>query len=158
MKRAFVLLAAVVVATTLAYPATKPAPKPATWPPQISAEEMDVLKQVREIAVTLRSPCHPELTVAQHDSPVTLAMKAEIREMIVAGKGRRAIVAALVDKYGAGILPKEIATTDLALIAGVSIFALILLWAVWSHLRTRKRPEVLHLADARWEKPGSKAA
>lgn len=158
MKRAFVLLAAVVVATSLAYPAAKPAPKPATWPPQISAEELDLQRQVREIAVTLRSPCHPELTVAQHDSPVTLAMKSEIRDMIVAGKGRRAIVATLVDKYGEGILPKEIATTDLALIAGVSILALVLLWAVWSNLRTRKRPEVLHLDDSRWAGTGKKAA
>jgi cytochrome c-type biogenesis protein CcmH/NrfF len=144
------MLAALLAFTTLSFPA-KPAPKPAQWPPALTAEEMDLERQVREIAVTLRAPCCPELTLAQHDSPVTMEMKARIKEMVREGKSRRQIVNALVAKYGDVILPKA-AGMETMLYVLPPLLAVVLVWAVWRHLRSRRKPEVLHLNDDRWGK------
>ncbi len=78
------------------------------WPPGQTPEEAMLEKQVREIAVLLRAPCCPHLNAAQHHSPETLAMKRDIREMLRAGEGRRAIINALKAKYGEQIAPSLI--------------------------------------------------
>jgi cytochrome c-type biogenesis protein CcmH/NrfF len=162
LRRALTFLAAVLAAlavTTLTFPAAKPAAKAAQWPPPVSAEEMDLQRQIRDIAVDLRAPCCPELTVAQHDSPVTIEMKKLMHDMLQQGKSRRQIVSALQEKYGDVIFPKsKIAGTDLLLYVGVPGLVLAIVWAVWWHLRSRRKPEVLHLADDRWGKDSKKAA
>jgi cytochrome c-type biogenesis protein CcmH/NrfF len=159
LRRALTLLAALLAVTAFTFAAAaKPAPKAAVWPPPVPAEELDMQRQVREIALTLRAPCCPTLTVAQHDSPVTLEMKREIREMIVQGKSRRQIVNALVAKYGKGILPPAVAASDLAIYGGLAALAIVLIWAVASHIRGRRMPEVLHLGDDRWGKDTKRAA
>jgi len=153
------LLATALAATALALAAPQPKAKAAQWPPPVSAEEMELQRQVREIAVTLRAPCCPELTVAQHDSPVTLEMKKTMHDMLEQGKSRRQVVNALAEKYGPVIFPKpKIATMDVLLYGAPPLLALLLVWAIWKHLRLRRRPEVLHLNDDRWGKDSKKAA
>lgn len=75
------------------------------WPPAQVSDEANLEKQAREIAELLRAPCCPHLNAAQHHSPETLAMRREIREMLEAGEGRRAIIKALKAKYGDQIAP-----------------------------------------------------
>ena len=159
LRRVLALLATTLAVMTLSFAAAKPAPKAAQWPPPVSAEEIDLIKQVREISLTMRAPCCPTLTVAQHDSPVTLEMKKRIHDMIQQGKSHRQIVNALVDKYGEVVLPPPaVAGTDLALYGGLATLALVLIWAVWTHLRGSRKPEVLHLGDDRWGKDTKRAA
>lgn len=90
----FSLAVAMTAAASLGYSQTPMTP-----------EEIALEKQIREIAIHLRSPCCPTLNVAQHNSPTTLAMKRDIREMLEAGEGRRAIIATLKEKYGDEIAP-----------------------------------------------------
>lgn len=152
---AITLMFAALAISALAFAAPKPAQKAPVWPPPISAEEMTLLSEVREIAVTLRAPCCPELTVAQHDSPTTLLMKKEIREMLLAGKGRGEIVSALAGKYGDVILGTS--TTPIlmwALYGAPVALSLLLVWLLTRMVRGRKdrTPELLHLEDEIWER------
>ncbi len=155
---AFVLgIAAVAVLASAIWAAASPKQKAAQWPPLVSVEEMELLKQVRVIALTLRAPCCPELSVAQHDSPQTLAMKRDIREMLVQGKGRSAIVSALVEKYGDSIVGGSSGQGwGWAMYVAPPALALLLVVLLGRFMATRrgKSPQVLHLQDDRWPPDG----
>jgi cytochrome c-type biogenesis protein CcmH/NrfF len=116
----------------------------------MSAEEQELQKKVREIALTLRAPCCPELTLAQHDSPQTLAIKREIRDMLKEGKGRGEIVSTLRARYGNAITGGIVASSwRPILIIGGSVLGLvvILLVARWMMFHEK---EPMHLDEGHW--------
>lgn len=147
---------AVLASATGAAGAAKPGGKAAVWPPPVSEEEMKLDKQVREIAVGLRAPCCPELTLAQHDSPLTLEMKRYMKDLLRAGKSKREVVSALEGKYGKGIYAPISAASWKPVVVIASPFLLLIGIVVALHVARRRRPEVLHLEDSRWAEQARK--
>ena len=144
LHRAVLLAAwacAAAAAVGLAWTAT-PAEGPAG-----PSEDREVQKEVREIATMLRAPCCPNLTVSQHNSPVTMKMKREITEMVKAGKGKSEIVATLRAEYGEVIAPSIIPELwKPYLWVGVPIVLLALLALLGRWLTAHeKAPTVLHM-------------
>ena len=142
----------IVVAVTFAWPA--PEQKSGQWPPPMSAEEMDLQRRVNEIAKDLKAPCCPNLTVAQHDSPTTLAIKREMHDMLKEGKSRAEIIAALKAKYGDSIVAAPaiapwLLYTILGSIAGLGVILLVSWWML------RHESEPHHLDEGHWMEEGA---
>ena len=63
-----------------------------------------VQREATEIARTLKCPVCENQSVAESPSPLAREMRAYIQRRLEAGDSRQAIVQALVDRYGEGIL------------------------------------------------------
>ncbi len=72
----------------------------AAWAQETSAEQREVV----EIARTLKCPVCESQSVADSPSQLAQEMRAYIQRRLEAGDSRQAIVQALVDRYGEGIL------------------------------------------------------
>lgn len=145
------VIAAVSAFTSPVWAASRPSTqKGAVWPPPVSAEELDLQRQVAEIAATLKAPCCPNLTVAQHDSPTTLAMKREIHDMLKQGKGRGEIVAALKTKYGDNITGSVISTNRKLILWSGAILASLLVVAIIARFMWTHEKEPVHLDQGHW--------
>ncbi len=135
------LLVILAAAVTLSWPAPEP-----TAPPN-TADDREMYMQVREIASMLRAPCCPNLTVSQHNSPVTMKMKREIGEMIRQGMTQSAIIAEMKVRYGEAIAPAVIPALWKPYlfvggpILGLGLLALLGRWI----LAHERKPTVLHI-------------
>ncbi|MGI8586308.1 MAG: cytochrome c-type biogenesis protein [Chloroflexia bacterium] len=69
-----------------------------------SAQTADLDRQVREIASSLRCPVCVNLSVADSPSPLAGEMRTVIRQKLVAGESRDAIISYFVAQYGEGVL------------------------------------------------------
>jgi cytochrome c-type biogenesis protein CcmH/NrfF len=145
-----VLLASAAAFTVPAWAGSKPAPQKGVGPPPVSAEELDLQRRVLELAATLKAPCCPNLTVAQHDSPTTLAMKRDIHDMLKAGKGRGEIVAALKAKYGGNITGSVISTNRKVILWSGGILASLLVVGIIARFMWTHEKEPVHLDQGHW--------
>ncbi len=68
------------------------------------AQQSDLDRQVREIALGLRCPVCQNLSVADSPSPLAGEMRAVIRRKLEAGESREQITQYFVQNYGEGIL------------------------------------------------------
>jgi cytochrome c-type biogenesis protein CcmH len=80
----------------------------------------------RRIEARLMAPCCMTNTVAVHESGTALAMRAEIRELLAAGRSEREVLDHFVARYGPQILALPEAR-GIALAPYLAPFALMLL-------------------------------
>ena len=70
----------------------------------VGAQDSALERQVREIASELRCPICQNLAVADSSSALAAEMRSVIRQKLVAGESRTAIVQYFVDRYGEEVL------------------------------------------------------
>jgi len=124
-------------------------------------DEMKILERVRQIGMKLKAPCHPEMMVAQHESPETLLIRKEIRQMLVEGKTEDDILNAMRAKHGDTILAEAPLSgwRVWAIVGGaVAVLGAFLLIGRFM-MAHEKAPTALHVVEeVEEEKAGTKVA
>lgn len=101
-----------------------------------------------ELETRLLAPCCWRQTLADHDSPLATALRAEIAEQVRAGVSPAAIEAGFVERYGPRILALGTSGTDPRWIIGAGAALAALAGAIALVVIGRRRPRASTVAPA----------